>query len=62
MKFGITNEASLMALLFSITLFLDVGLADLNIIPRPTLAGNIPILTILVGLVFLGVFIKEVKK
>lgn len=54
-KFGITSPAGISIIVFSMVLFFDVGL---GIIPNPIGAvPNFP--TIFIGIIFLGLFIKE---
>ncbi len=57
-KFGLRSPEALLGLVFSLVLFLDVGI---NLIPNPI--GAVPHFpTILIGIILFGIYIREVNR
>jgi hypothetical protein len=59
-KYGLSSPAAIMGILFALTLFFDVGL---SIIPYPEwISSSIPVATIFMGIIFVGVLFREVSQ
>lgn len=56
-KYGFNNPASIMLIIFALVFLFDI---NLNLLPRPI--ANIPIITILVGILSFGMLVREVNR
>lgn len=57
-SFGLRSPAAIMALIFSLVLFFDVGLGNTGLTIIPNVAG-IHFVTVLTGLIMLGILVRE---